>query len=601
MELLVLSVIFLLTVLQAGCVPRDVYHEELFIKPLDGYVYSYFQFSTVWETPLKEYTFDHCHLFPRPMGEIIQRHNVQELHISLTKGLWRYDAWGYPVKAAPPGAELWTWFKPNTSNIDTKWRELTGALSGLLCASLNFIDQQNTISPRISLHPEGIDLKNAHADPENHKRLRYSSLPREIVCTENLTPWKKLLPCNLKRGLATLLNSDNIYNTAYHSLGIHFKPICLDEKCKRTGIELVQTVSLVYDLLITSETEPQWSILRLFGQGLGKSCPLAKTAKVFIDISSNETGPGFVLKPLGYKVEVSKRGGQSTKLAVYDTKAMGESGLYNIEVRYSRGPLSVVEYRQPPIISVDRALTGYGQEFGGIKTRINNRYRTNIKVILLENIPWFVSVYLHTLKVLNNGKELKPIKTVYSPGRERERPYQLELVLDLPPRSVTSVCIQFDYTFLKWQEYPPDAHHGFYAGAASITAFLPIARNYTAVPFESTLFASSINATRSSYEIRLTTETLIISLATPDFSMPYNVICLACTVVALAFGPLHNITTKRFVVSEEGERKGLIRTALSLFLQLLPQRFKRKKENKNEKEEPVAEISGTSEENQKDR
>lgn len=49
------------------------------------------------------------------MGEIIQRHNVQELHISLTKGLWRYDAWGYPVKAAPPGAELWAWFKPNTS------------------------------------------------------------------------------------------------------------------------------------------------------------------------------------------------------------------------------------------------------------------------------------------------------------------------------------------------------------------------------------------------------------------------------------------------------------------------------------------------------
>ena len=34
-------------------------------------------------------------------------------------------------------------------------------------------------------------------------------------------------------------------------------------------------------------------------------------------------------------------------------------------------------------------------------------------------------------------------------------------------------------------------------------------------------------------------------MATPDFSMPYNVICLACTVVALAFGPLYNLTTKR--------------------------------------------------------
>lgn len=30
--------------------------------------------------------------------------------------------------------------------------------------------------------------------------------------------------------------------------------------------------------------------------------------------------------------------------------------------------------------------------------------------------------------------------------------------------------------------------------------------------------------------------------------MPYNVICLACTAVALAFGPLHNISTKRLVL-----------------------------------------------------
>lgn len=30
--------------------------------------------------------------------------------------------------------------------------------------------------------------------------------------------------------------------------------------------------------------------------------------------------------------------------------------------------------------------------------------------------------------------------------------------------------------------------------------------------------------------------------------MPYNVICLACTAIALAFGPLHNISTKRLVL-----------------------------------------------------
>ena len=50
-----------------------------------------------------------------------------------------------------------------------------------------------------------------------------------------------------------------------------------------------------------------------------------------------------------------------------------------------------------------------------------------------------------------------------------------------------------------------------------------------------------------------------MNLPTPDFSMPYNVICLTCTVVALAFGPLHNITTKSLTIVEAGDvQPGLI-------------------------------------------
>lgn len=54
---------------------------------------------------------------------------------------------------------------------------------------------------------------------------------------------------------------------------------------------------------------------------------------------------------------------------------------------------------------------------------------------------------------------------------------------------------------------------------------------------------------------RLYTEVLLVYLPTPDFSMPYNVICLACTVVALAFGPLHNCTTKKLVVEDSRNKK----------------------------------------------
>ena len=80
-------------------------------------------------------------------------------------------------------------------SIDYKWKELTGALSGLFCASLNFIDSFNSMSPELSLKPTGMDDLN---NPLNSTYLRYATLPREIVCTENLTPWKKLLPCSEK-------------------------------------------------------------------------------------------------------------------------------------------------------------------------------------------------------------------------------------------------------------------------------------------------------------------------------------------------------------------------------------------------------------------
>ena len=58
--------------------------------------------------------------------------------------------------------------------------------------------------------------------------------------------------------------------------------------------------------------------------------------------------------------------------------------------------------------------------------------------------------------------------------------------------------------------------------------------------------------------LRIHTESLLVSLPTPDFSMPYNVICLACTVIAIAFGSLHNLTTRRFVLMDSKKNKGLL-------------------------------------------
>ncbi len=49
----------------------------------------------------------------------------------------------------------------------------------------------------------------------------HAQLPTENVCTENLTPFLKLLPCKNAKGLATLLNPLAVFSANFHGLGVH--------------------------------------------------------------------------------------------------------------------------------------------------------------------------------------------------------------------------------------------------------------------------------------------------------------------------------------------------------------------------------------------
>jgi phosphatidylinositol glycan class T len=80
------------------------------------------------------------------------------------------------------------------------WTRLTNALSGQLCASLNFLDATRSFSPAFNFVPRGVATVEEDDDRANATHFRMGMLPGENVCTENLTPWKKLLPCEAKRG-----------------------------------------------------------------------------------------------------------------------------------------------------------------------------------------------------------------------------------------------------------------------------------------------------------------------------------------------------------------------------------------------------------------
>lgn len=492
----------------------DDFKEELFIKPLPPtHLYSFFQFVTLAQGDASSF---HSHLAPRSLTEVINRFHVEELHLTLTEGQWKHNQWGYPVIDAAPGAELYVWFSHDVVDVDLQWKKLTATLSGLFCASLNFIDSFNTVTPQMALWPMGAIKSNQNVSSQ----LRYASLPREIVCTENLTPWKKLLPCESSRGLSALLNSRMIHNTNYHSIGVHVRKVCATNECIDTNLEIKLTVALVYDYDIINSNN--WSFRKLFGQGLPGACPLSSDSKIYVDITTNDTQP-FTLKPPPDNIMLSVKGGTDTKLAVYNINPDGQ--MINIGVKHNN--ILHMPISTPPPLHFNRYVVGYGKEFGGIVTELVNNCWTSINVVILENAPWWLPIQLSSLRINGEAESDLVISQYYSPGRSRQKPYHLELVMKLPPRSTTTITIDFEFVFLKWQEYPPDANHGFYIGSALISANLPTARNYTSLPIAGSMFDSSINASQLWYPIVFRTNGAMVSLPTPDFSMPYNVICLA--------------------------------------------------------------------------
>ncbi|XP_043946054.1 GPI transamidase component PIG-T [Protopterus annectens] len=540
----------------------DRFDEELVIHPLQsGDVYANFLFRTRWDLDLLQpgSKVSHYRLFPKSLGQVISKYAVRELHLSFTQGFWRTQAWGEPFLQAPAGAELWVWFDETNNDIDRSWKELTNVLSGIFCASLNFVDSTNTVSPTASFKPLGI------VNVTDHKFLRHAVLPREIACTENLTPWKKLLPCGSKAGLATLLKAERLFYTSYHSQAVHIRPICKDSDCLSTSWELTQSLSVVLDVHTSGQGKKEWSLFKMFSRTVTEACPLATRSTIYVDITNNDQENEILLTPTPVgQTEATVHGSKRT-YAVYDLfqpQLYSASRSVNVILKWKqRQELSVVSV---PLLYAERYVSGYGLQTGEINTLIyNNHAFRAFPVLLMETVPWYLRLYVHTLTIITKGKENKPSYIHYEPAKDRKRPHLLEMLIQLPAGSVTKITIQFERALLKWTEYPPDPNHGFYVSSSVLSASVPSVVSMTAydgdnIPMSTKIFPFSDD---SSYFVRLYTEPLLVNLPTPDFSMPYNVICLTCTVVAVGYGSLYNLLTRTFQIDEQSGSRLTVRLA----------------------------------------
>ncbi|KAI9314340.1 GPI transamidase component PIG-T [Dichotomocladium elegans] len=492
------------------------FDEDLTLRSLpDGKLVAHFDFTTHVDTDLDPgaQLLDY-NLFPKAIGQVLQEYNVREMHLTFSQGRWKYDTWGYPAEqSAGTGVELWAWMADPTQ-IDANWKSLTNTLSGLFCASLNFIDETLTTRPTISFPSNDTTM--------GEEQLRFGHLPHENVCTENLTPWIKLLPCKAKSGVAALLNAHKIYNSNFHSMSVHVSSRCIVRgHCHLT---LKQTLTSVFDP-VRDTSRRDWSLNDIFERELHGACPLANRSAVRIVVDPQS----------GAKLSPEPTTEEDGRAAVYDLKQgdffkfnNGTSTCWSCVIQLIEPPLA--SHASQSVISAHRYFTGYGQEQGGLQVTIQNPHPHPVPAVYYDSIPWFLKIYLHTLHVEVLDQHIMNIaidiieKMYYQPAVDRSRPTMLECKLLLPPQSIVTMSMDFDKVFLKYTEHRPDANRGF-----------DIGDNHT---------------------IRVYTDTLLVSLPTPDFSMPYNVITLTCTVIALFFGSIFNLLTRQFqVVAAEEEKK----------------------------------------------
>ncbi|KHN84803.1 ATP-dependent DNA helicase Q5 [Toxocara canis] len=397
-------------------------------------------------------------------------------------------------------------------------------------------------SPRFSFMPLGL------ASSTDHNLLRYGALTGENVCTENLTPWRKLLPCK-QTGLSMLLNPIKLYSSVFHSMSVHVMRVCkagMHACAERARVEL--NLNMVSDVNLRYRTL-DWSIHELFGRKLDSKCMVADSSAIIFERDRKSVS----VDELGEQREHDGR-----IFIVYDISAMPSTSFpFNLIAKY-KARLSLPVVRPRSLLRLHSYLGGTDQQSGRVISVIENKQSRDQRAIYTHVIPWFMRVYFHTIHLECSsirGREMVSQRSVvhrrnFVPAKDRQRPFLIEWDITLPAESLCEFSFEFDKAFLKVSEFPPDANHGSYVPAAALT-FIADGdhwhKNRSAFGGCRTTVCEELSGETPSRTVVMFGEALLVWLPVPDFSMPFNVICLVCTAMAMLFGPVHSLTTRMLI------------------------------------------------------
>lgn len=287
-------------------------------------------------------------------------------------------------------------------------------------------------------------------------------------------------------------------------------------------------------------TNQEWTLSQIFGKTVKGTCPLADPAIPPVCLQVPHSRSVFVSKDVHEK----KNSDGNSRCFQISPDTELEMMLPRPDEGASSTTTTDIATPETPLLYAERSFTGHGQERGGVQTILRNPSPdTEVEFIYMESLPWFMRIFLHTMETRiadqPHGNKSLVQEVYYRPALDRARGTQLEVRMRVPAASTVFLTYDFEKSILRYTEYPPDANRGFDVAAAVITILDP--------PPKDGRFAA--------YTLRTTS--LLCSLPTPDFSMPYNVIIFTSTAIALAFGGLFNIVVRRFVAADEAHATGL--------------------------------------------
>ena len=510
-SLFVFVFVLVVVVFVAGTKTEDHYKESVRIQPLPGSkIGVFFKFETKGDV----FSSDHTILSPSLLS-LVKKHWIKDLDVSLTHGRWLTDNWGSaPFNTeAPNGAVMSASFRYPGSTVSEQqeqWTSLRSSLAELLCAALN---------------DAGAGSNDANS----------AFLPQEVVCTENFLPWISLLPCRNRAGVAALLSDPkSLYGKPYHSMRLS---ISLDTSGDITS---TQTLAVVFPV---DSSKPEINISALFSSQSTiphlTKCPEASSSSVHIDLYP-KTDKSSVVSP-----------------------KIPEEGFFNLRrknllssqpiVLSSSAVLDADKPLFPSPITTHTFLSGYGQRSCGIITEVGSRTNEELIVHISQDIPCYVHPFLSSFRAFLNETRRYDIENITTRTRQvNDRCIDtiLSFNVKLPPYSKLRTELRFEDALLHISSQPFEAERGRDLPPPVVTCY----------------------NNKGEFITKQYAESLLVTTPWPDFSMPYNVLTLSCTVVSVFFSWImrlipfpwdasYNKKTKTFI-----KQKKLLPTLLDMLI-----------------------------------